>query len=112
MDVNRYFFGRKTMYCLLIINTTDPMKKLCTLPLILISWFCLAQGSWKTIEVPEGIRYDDIYFINDQIGWAVGNIRGYPNPLHRIYKTTNGGSNWNPIGPSNFPVYLRSIEFF
>ncbi len=80
--------------------------------LLFISSLSLAQENWETLNVPTGNRYDDIFFLNDQVGWAVGNIRGGTNPLRRIYKTTDGGTTWRLNGPTNFQGYLRSIEFF
>lgn len=60
-------------------------------------------GQWTTLNIPSGGRYDDVFFINDSVGWAAG------GNSTEIYKTTNGGSNWTLQYTSG--KYLRSIEF-
>ncbi len=62
-----------------------------------------AQLNVSVTGAPYGARYDDIYFINDSIGWGV-NANGY------IYKTTNGGISWD-MQMETFN-YFRSVEFF
>ena len=46
-----------------------------------------------------------INFINDTVGWAV--VSNYTNPQYMgtLYKTTNGGLNWNSITSGNIAVY-------
>jgi photosystem II stability/assembly factor-like uncharacterized protein len=53
-------------------------------------------------------RYDDIYFINPQTGWAINNI-GWGGNLGRLYKTTDGGFSWTQIYQAS--TYLRAIGF-
>jgi len=39
-------------------------------------------------------RYDDISFINENTGWALYNTSFSGSNTGRVYKTTNGGHNW------------------
>jgi photosystem II stability/assembly factor-like uncharacterized protein len=63
----------------------------------------IAQTGWTVTNIPDGGRYDDLFFINDSVGWAAGGPTGW------IYKTTNAGDTWDL--QFNTPLYLRSIEF-
>ncbi|MBP7407271.1 MAG: T9SS type A sorting domain-containing protein [Flavobacteriales bacterium] len=62
-----------------------------------------AQTGWSVLNIPNAGRYDDIFFINDSVGWAAGGSTGW------IRKTVNGGQTWTLQFTS--PYYLRSIEF-
>ncbi len=62
-----------------------------------------AFSQWTTLNIPSAGRYDDVFFVNDSLGWAAGGNSG------RIYKTTNGGTSWTM--QYNTGDYLRSIEF-
>jgi photosystem II stability/assembly factor-like uncharacterized protein len=62
-----------------------------------------AQGTWSTTNIPASGRYDDVFFLNADTGWAAGGSAG------TIYKTTNGGDLWTLQYTA--PQYLRSIEF-
>ncbi len=59
--------------------------------------------TWTTLNVPFAGRYDDLFFLNDNVAWTC-NLNG------QSYKTTDGGQTW-----INYPVsqgdYLRSIKF-
>lgn len=79
------------------------MNRILTIVFLLIVSNILAQGKWETVNAPQASRYDDIFFINDQIGWTAG------GGLGKVHKTTNGGKRWNVVG--DFGKYLRSIEF-
>jgi photosystem II stability/assembly factor-like uncharacterized protein len=61
-----------------------------------------AQGWIQTDTLPPAARYDDIYFISNDIGYTV-------NTAGEIYKTINGGQSWYDVFESNH--FLRSIEF-
>jgi photosystem II stability/assembly factor-like uncharacterized protein len=73
------------------------------------------QITWTTLSLPVAAadRYDDIFFISPQIGWAIdgGEQQGQIIPINgRIYKTIDGGSSWTlQFGGSI--NYLRSIRF-
>lgn len=62
-----------------------------------------AQIGWSVTNIPDGGRYDDLFFIDELVGWAAGGPSGW------IYKTTNGGASW--VLQFSTPFYLRSIEF-
>lgn len=81
------------------------MKRILTLALLLVVSDLVAQGGWTSTQITTVTRYDDIFFINDQIGWAAGGGSA------RVYKTTDGGETWSEL-PTVFPGYLRSIKFF
>jgi photosystem II stability/assembly factor-like uncharacterized protein len=65
----------------------------------------ILQGfsQWTTLNIPSAGRYDDVFFINESVGWAAG------GNSEKIYKTTNGGTTWTM--QYNTGKYLRSIEF-
>ncbi|MEO8208945.1 MAG: T9SS type A sorting domain-containing protein [bacterium] len=61
---------------------------------------------WRTLPnspVTNGYRFDDIFFVNPQVGWVCG-ISG------RMYKTTDGGNSWNLL-ISNSSFLFRCIGF-
>ncbi len=62
-----------------------------------------AQSTWTSTGIPSTAgRYDDIFFINDSTGWAVGGD-------FKIFHTSNGGSAWEEqFSPKK---YLRSVKF-
>lgn len=64
----------------------------------------LAQPSWETLpNAPNGPRYDDGYFINENLGWVV-------NGNGQIWKTSNGGETWIKQFDKS-TIYFRSIGF-
>ncbi len=80
------------------------MRALCLL--LLLSFFAFestAQTGWSVLNIPNSGRYDDVFFINDSVGWAAGGPNGW------IRKTADGGQSWALQYTS--PYYLRSIEF-
>ena len=64
-----------------------------------------SQTNWIPTASPQTDRYDDIYFISPDTGWAVGTLAGNG----RILRTTNGGATWQT--QKNISTYMRSIEF-
>jgi len=70
---------------------------------------CLAMSllaQWAPQDIPKSARYDDVFFVDALTGWAVG------GGAKTIYKTTDGGQNWNLKFQSPASLdYLRSIEF-
>src|SRR5665213_994391 len=66
------------------------------------------QITWTTLSLPVAHRYDDIFFISPQVGWAIDGAGGALGG--RIFKTTNGGSSWALQFDSAID-YLRSIRF-
>lgn len=63
-----------------------------------------AQAEWHEVfPSPDIGRFDDVFFLNPNLGWAAGN-GGF------VFKTTDGGQNWTEqlyLGG----VYIRNIEF-
>src|SRR5688572_5793592 len=70
---------------------------------------CYGQKSWHHLPniglTVNPFRFDDIYFLNKNIGLAVD---GYG----WIHKTYNGGKSWQAkVSPSSDTISFRSIEF-
>lgn len=70
-----------------------------------------AQVQWTALSIPfdnQNQRFDDVFFIDDNIGWAAN---GY---FATVYKTIDGGATWSAqvsetdLGTSH---YFRNIEF-
>ncbi len=83
------------------------MRQLLYILLLIFSFTTApAQTGWRTLGIPNpgpGGRIDDVFFLNDSLGWAAGGIGG------SIYITRDGGATWKrqvALGK-----YLRSIEF-
>ena len=62
-------------------------------------------NSWKVQNIPS-LSFPSSYFINESLGWMVGDSYGGSN----IYRTTDGGTNWTPCG-STYPGYYFTICF-
>ena len=78
---------------------------------LLISFNCFSQ-TWQAtpniVTNTGGSRFDDVYFLNDNLGWAANGRNG------AVFKTIDGGLNWieqlnNSELPGNY--YFRNIEF-
>jgi photosystem II stability/assembly factor-like uncharacterized protein len=66
--------------------------------------FAQSSPEWIVYEdAPTAGRFDDIFFINDSVGWAVSSDG-------EIYKTTNAGESW--VLKLAESTYFRSVEFF
>ncbi|MFN8286545.1 MAG: T9SS type A sorting domain-containing protein [Chitinophagales bacterium] len=85
------------------------MRKLCYLLLVLvICTNCAAQGYWMATSAPPLLdRYDDIYFLNNDTGWAVKNTA---NGNAAVLKTQNHGISWQQMAAPVTAVY-RDIGF-
>jgi len=70
---------------------------------LLLAANLISRGQWVAQDIPTSTRYDDVFFLNDTLGWAAA------GPAKFIYKTTNGGKTWEKKFTSEH--YLRSIEF-
>lgn len=56
-------------------------------------------------------KFEDIYFINDTVGWLVG-IHPAPASSGAVYKTNDGGKSWiDQSFPIQYGAYLRSVGF-
>lgn len=74
--------------------------------------FTQAQDfSWQSVNSianTDNQRFDDVFFLNDNLGWAANGFYA------EVYKTTDGGLNWikqidgTDIGTG---LYFRNIEF-
>lgn len=87
------------------------MKKI-LLVVLLLPHFITAQMVWSPLPNIaanlNGQRFDDVFFINENVGWAAN---GY---YASVSKTTDGGATWT-VQMSNASMgtsfYFRSIEF-
>ena len=80
--------------------------------IFIVITFCLMTGTveaqtlrWRMLDnsiIPGYPRFEDIYFINSDIGWVVD----FGGP---IYKTYNSGNNWIRKGTVH---YSRTIGYF
>ncbi|MBK9980837.1 MAG: T9SS type A sorting domain-containing protein [Saprospiraceae bacterium] len=80
------------------------MKKIILLHLLFLSMVAPSfSQSWNLAgPIPFANRYDDIYFINENIGWTV-------NSEGNIFKTIDGGLTWTWLYQNSY--YFRSVEF-
>lgn len=80
--------------------------------ILMISGVTFGQLQWKPLPTaianPGNQRFDDVFFINDDVGWAAN---GY---YASVSKTTDGGATWT-VQMSNATMgtnyYFRNIEF-
>jgi photosystem II stability/assembly factor-like uncharacterized protein len=94
------------------------MKKL-TLLFILLSNFLSAQTWQPLTSIPSNTiasnqRFDDVFFLNENLGWAINSYL----PEAVVYKTIDGGANWTSqasettlLGSNTNALYFRNIEF-
>jgi len=68
----------------------------------LISGFAHGQNKWKEQNIPLANRYDDVFFLDENVGFTINSEGGF-------YKTTNGGTDW--LNTFTFKEYLRCVEF-
>lgn len=61
------------------------------------------NAQWSYTNAPLVDRYDDVFFIGPDTGWAAGGSEG------TIIRTYDGGDTWQVVFAG--PGYLRSIEF-
>lgn len=60
--------------------------------------------SWNTVQIGGQGIYRSCFFLNDNLGWAVGSF------AERLHKTTNGGASW--IHQPNAPDTTKYDVFF
>lgn len=90
------------------IRYLSPMKKMLAPICFFLVTGCLhaqSEGGWSVTSSPDAVRYDDVFFINKDVGWTAG---GWNKMIHH---TTNGGLTWSPSGLTGNQKYLRCIEF-
>lgn len=84
--------------------------------LLLLSICCHAQYNWQALPTaPVSYRFDDMFFLNPQMGWAINpnylNPNVYPSiQFGRIFKTIDGGNSWQLLKDSSNTIY-RSVGF-
>lgn len=70
-----------------------------------LSFSFLSAQNWEQLSIPESpARYDDVFFLNENLGWAADGVGA------SVYKTTNGGETWQHQ-LSTDADYFRNIEF-
>lgn len=82
------------------------MKKLLLSVLtILFTTIAISQPQWSALpNAPSGLgRFDDIFFLNEDLGWAANGPSGI------VFKTEDGGDTWTQQLALN--SYFRNIEF-
>jgi photosystem II stability/assembly factor-like uncharacterized protein len=73
--------------------------------LLFFTSFFFGQTTWSETNISQSVsRYDDVFFLNENLGWAAD---GYGAT---VYKTQDGGNTWDLQFelPQN---YFRNIEF-
>lgn len=86
---------KKFIYCLCLLYVTAQAQ---------LQWRPLASA----ITNIDNQRFDDVFFLNDQLGWAANGAYA------AVYKTTDGGATWTTqvteqsLGGN---YYFRNIEF-
>lgn len=77
------------------------MRILFSLAVLFFASSATAQN-WALLNIPFSARFDDVFFVNDSLGWTC-------NALGQIYRTPDGGKTWTLQFQSD--NYMRSIEF-
>ena len=81
------------------------------LVLILVSTNLILSQSWQVVQSSPSVMLNDLCFLqNGLTGWAVGSTSAQSNYLNALYKTTNGGSNWEFIQFPNTTL-LQGVFF-
>jgi len=81
------------------------MKHILLISLTFLIKSTFAQNPWVPTNSPVMSRYDDIFFISPDTGWAAGN-GGAAQILHTI----DGGTTWS-VQKTITASYMRSVEF-
>ncbi|MFV9550161.1 YCF48-related protein [Algibacter sp. PT7-4] len=83
-----------------------------TYAFLLFSFSVFAQTWQETPNIVtnyDGTRFDDVFFLNTNLGWAANGQHG------AVYKTEDGGLNWTEqLNHSDLPgnnQYFRNVEF-
>jgi len=61
------------------------------------NWFTQTSGTTRVL--------DDVYFVNDTMGWAVGDVE-------TLLKTTNGGEYWYPQNTGTSINKRKTVKYF
>lgn len=91
-----------------------PLLRLLTLMVFMgLGSFAQAQYYWEALpNAPITWRFDDMYFLNPQEGWAINPYYSYltPNQYARVVHTTDGGQSWETLLDSSV-TFIRSVGF-
>jgi len=65
--------------------------------------------NWRMIHLGKSVTIEDIYFINERVGW----LSGYSNSQDGgiFFRTNNGGISWKQYGQIDSNIYIDSIQF-
>ncbi|MFN8282314.1 MAG: T9SS type A sorting domain-containing protein [Chitinophagales bacterium] len=84
-----------------------PCFKCICIFLLICTFQSLNAQIFHATNIPRGGRYDDVTFVNNNIG--------YTGISSRVYKTINGGDDWTLVSRIDtnaaFRTYSRSIDF-
>ncbi|WP_337866431.1 hypothetical protein [Ignavibacterium sp.] len=63
--------------------------------------------NWSIQRMNENFNINDIFFLNDSLGWAVENGNDGINVINNLLRTTDGGKVWqsNRFRPDNVIIY-------
>lgn len=88
------------------------MKSVVKLLFLVLSITAFSQSQWHPLSSAYlntgGSRFDDVFFLNDNLGWAANGSNA------AVYKTTDGGLTWTPQmseATLGINTYFRNIEF-
>jgi photosystem II stability/assembly factor-like uncharacterized protein len=81
------------------------------LALAFLSVTAFSQYDWQALPSAPTTeyRFDDVYFLNPKIGWAVKPIGGAVH-LGQIWETRNGGNTW-ALNHDSSQTYYRCVGF-
>ena len=70
----------------------------------------LNVSAWAPQEAPLGQDLAGLYFLDENVGWAVGRIASVAEVTGYIVRTTDGGDTWELMA-SSLPQPLGTVEF-
>lgn len=88
-------------------------KKIILVVGLFTSCEAFAQYTWQALpNAPASWRFDDMYFLNPQKGWAINPRYHYltPNQYGRVFTTNDGGQTWQKISDSS-ETFIRCVGF-
>jgi len=69
--------------------------------------------SWTSFTTPRDMRWNDVFFLNEQVGWIAGGF--YRGALQRsvgvVIETRDGGKTWKNVSRSGI-AQVKRIKFF